>query len=233
MQCNAGHFSKAYRADEVLPRRCPICNQPYDRRYNRPILCYEDGSVPEEHSNETCQESISIQKKSASEQKGIAQNVPSAPDGGQRGRQILNPNLSETVVVSRRRNIENVDYVHTTKHENVNYQSRSSERRQSEKRVVLFSGGFKIEIPEHGAYLGREELGKDCLWANPLVSRKHAYVRVDHFGNLQVKDEKSLNGTYIDDGNGKRQLKDDETAMLKIGNKLWLANQFFAVEEDI
>lgn len=231
MQCNAGHFSKAFAADEVLPRRCPICNQLYDRRYNRPILCYEDGSVPEEHSNEAYQENISVQVVDASDQKEMVPNVPNTLDSGRRGRKILNPNLADAIVASRRRNVENVDYIHTS-HEKVSYQSHFSEGRRFEKKVILFSGGFKIEIPEHGAYLGREELGKDCLWANPLVSRKHAYVRVDHFGNLQVKDENSLNGTYIDDGNGRRRLKDDETAMLKIGNKLWLANQILAVEED-
>ena len=231
MQCNAGHFSRAFAADEMLPRRCPICNQPYDRRYNRPILCYEDGSVPEEHSNETYQENISVQVEGTSAQKQMVQNAPNALDGVRRGRQILGPNVSETVVTSRRRNVEAVEHVYT-RHENLNYQSHFSEGRRSEKRVALFTGGFKIEIPEHGAYLGREELGKECFWANPLVSRKHAYVRVDHFGNLQVKDENSLNGTYIDDGNGRRRLKDDETAMLKTGNKLWLANQILAVEED-
>ncbi len=205
MQCNTGHFSKAFAADEMLPRRCPICNQPYDRRYNRPILCYEDGSVPEEHINESCKDNTTAQMENVGEKKETAQKIPNSQDGIRRGRQISNSNLSDTAVASRR---------------------------CTEKRVVLFTGGFKIEVSEHGGYLGREELGKDCLQANLLISKKHAYVRVDHFGNLQVKDANSLNGTYIDDGNGRRRLKADETAMLKAGNKLWLANQIFAVEED-
>lgn len=216
IQCNAGHFSKAFAVDEMLPRRCPICNQPYDRRYNRPILCYEDGSVPEEHINESCKGNTTAQ----------------AQDSVRRGRQISNLNLSDTVVTSRRRNAEIIDSVQPG-HEKINHQSNFSVGRRVEKSIVLFTGGFKIEVPEHGGYLGREELGKDCLQANLLVSKKHAYVRADHFGNLQVKDADSLNGTYIDDGNGRRQLKADETAMLKAGNKLWLANQIFAVEEDV
>lgn len=231
MQCNAGHFSRAFAADEMLPRRCPICNQPYDRRYNRPILCYEDGSVPEEHINESCKDNTTAQVESVDEKEEMVQNIPNPQDGIRRGRQISNLNLSDTVVTSRRRNTEIIDSVQPG-YEKINHQPNFSEGRRSEKRVVLFTGGFKIEVPEHGGYLGREELGKDCLQANLLVSKKHAYVRVDHFGNLQVKDANSLNGTYIDDGNGRRQLKADETAMLKVGNKLWLANQIFAVEED-
>ena len=38
MICNAGHETRPYSEGEILPKRCPVCNQPYDRRYNRPIF---------------------------------------------------------------------------------------------------------------------------------------------------------------------------------------------------
>lgn len=231
MQCNAGHFSKAFAADEVLPRRCPVCNQPYDRRYNRPILCYEDGSVPGEQSNNDCKGNDAIPMEDVGVQKEIVQNVKNAQERFRRGRQIADSNLTDTIVSSRRRNVVMVDSINN-EYGKVNDQSSVLVGNRFEKKVVLFTGGFKIEIPEQGGFLGREEIGKDCLYTNLLVSRKHAYVRVDHFGNLQIKDENSLNGTYVDDGSGRRQLKVDETAMLKVGNKLWLADQILVVEED-
>lgn len=205
MQCNAGHFTKAFAADEMLPRRCPICGQPYDRRYNRPIMCYEDGSVPEEEVDRSSTESSEPYAEKTCEKEEIVPNIPTPQNRIRRGRQISSSNVPDHIVTPGRR---------------------------SEKRVVLFTGGFKIEIPEYGGFLGREEMGKDYLKANLLVSKKHAYVEADYFGNLHVRDAGSLNGTYVDDGNGRRQLKTDETAVLKAGNTLWLANQIFAVEED-
>lgn len=205
MQCNAGHFTKAFAADEMLPRRCPICGQPYDRRYNRPIMCYEDGSVPEEEVDRSSTESSEPYVEKTCEKEEIVPNIPTPQNRIRRGRQISSINVPDHTVTPGRR---------------------------SEKRVVLYTGGFKIEIPEYGGFLGREEMGKDYLKANLLVSKKHAYVEADYFGNLHVRDAGSLNGTYVDDGNGRRQLKTDETAVLKAGNTLWLANQIFAVEED-
>lgn len=218
MQCNAGHFSKAFAADEMLPRRCPICGQPYDRRYNRPIMCYEDGSVPEEDNGEVCKEESEPQAESVFEstlentykentykKEEMMQEIPNPQNQIRRGRQISGLNAPDHTVSTVKR---------------------------SERRVVLYTGGFKIEIPEYGGCLGREELGKECLQANLLVSKKHAYVEADYFGNLHVRDAGSLNGTYVDDGNGRRPLKTDETAVLKAGNRLWLADQIFVVEED-
>lgn len=100
------------------------------------------------------------------------------------------------------------------------------------KRVMLCVGGERIRVPESGAYLGRMELGGASFAMNPLISRRHAYVRADRFGNLEVRDEDSLNGTYVDDGKGRRRLQQGETVQLKAGATLWLANQILAVEEE-
>ena len=47
-----------------------------------------------------------------------------------------------------------------------------------------------------------------------------------------MRDEDSLNGTFVDDGGGRRRLLPGETAQLKAGDKLWLADQLLVVWED-
>lgn len=229
MQCNAGHFSRAFAIDEVLPRRCPICNQPYDRRYNRPILCYEDGSVPEVQADSDYREKAAQTAGENVEEKAADTEIPESPG---RGRRVPPQNPSDDIpAFSRRRSGIKTNSV-SGKSDSINPGVRIEQRRMTGKRVVLFSGGCKIAIPDQGGYVGREELGKECFAVNPLISRRHAYIRVDHFGNLEVKDAGSLNGTYVDDGNGRRRLEPEETAMLKAGNTLWIANQILAVQED-
>ena len=51
MICSEGHESRPYAASELLPKRCPVCNQPYDRRIHGPFFCRADGTVPGEESS--------------------------------------------------------------------------------------------------------------------------------------------------------------------------------------
>ena len=109
---------------------------------------------------------------------------------------------------------------------------RYVQRERIEKQLVLCTGGEKIPISETGGYLGRQEIGGHVFYMNSLISRRHAYVRADRFGNLEVRDAGSLNGTYVDDGKGRRRLKDGETVLLEKGATLWLANQVLVLEEE-
>ncbi|MBR4027690.1 MAG: FHA domain-containing protein [Lachnospiraceae bacterium] len=294
IQCNAGHFSKVFSINEIMPKRCPICNQPYDRRYNRPIACYEDGSVPEEreqvfennrpeqpryennyveqqllqgnmqnnrseqslYENNYIQEQIlqeNIQNNSSKQplyENGYKEqsqlyteniiskesvqrnetNVLSENGFIKRGRQLSQQSNSDERMMSSKRRIaeeSNPFLFQQSGYTSVNMQQRTSPM----KKIVLFTGGYKIEIPSSGGYLGREGIGKECFRMNPLISRKHAFVKVDHFGNLQVRDENSLNGTSVDDGMGRRQLNPQELAMLKVGDTIWIANQILVVKE--
>lgn len=243
MQCNAGHFSRVFAADEALPRRCPVCGQPYDRRYNRPILCHEDGSVLDTEAEagegnaftggESPEETLKEAKQKEPEPAAKAEEsvvreaggggAAEAPEYFRRGRQMSSLNIQNPVSPqSGRRAMQQRDTA----------EPETGTSGMGVAPIALFTGGHKIEIPGQGGYLGREGLGKESFMMNPLVSRKHAYVRADHFGSLQVRDADSLNGTYVDDGSGRRRLKPDETAVLKAGNTIWAANQILAVAED-
>ena len=50
--CSDGHESSVFSEGERLPKYCPVCNQPYDRKYNPPIFCYQDGRVPSTEIND-------------------------------------------------------------------------------------------------------------------------------------------------------------------------------------
>ena len=224
--CNAGHSTRAYSAEEPLPRRCPICGQPYDRRYNRPISCYADGSVPEENTepiSEEVQEEISEEVTAeipvsvptavpASMPADISEETPIRPIMGRRGRSLtplgeVKPDVQPEMI-------------------------RYVQRDMDIKQLVLYTGGERIQVTEAGGYLGRQENGGEIFAMNPQISRRHAYVRADRFGNLEVRDEKSLNGTFVDDGKGRRRLKPGETVLLEKGATLWLANQILVIEEE-
>lgn len=231
MICNAGHETRPYSEGETLPKRCPVCNQPYDRRYNRPIFCYQDGTVPEENANaddkkndtdnlrEKVDEDSSMKKSkepllsnqnnSLRRGRSLAVNDTHSVYNPERGRKssIINEQDTDTSVLIRNSNSEKIT------------------------KVGLFNGGDCIIVSNEGGYLGREEQGQEFLKLNPLISRKHVYVKINHFGKIQVKDEGSLNGTYIDDGDGRRKLKPYETVELKIGDTIWLANHILAIEE--
>lgn len=100
------------------------------------------------------------------------------------------------------------------------------------QNIVLCGDGRKIPVPFEKEYLGREGLGADIFLMNLLVSRRHAQICKERFGNVYVKDEDSLNGTFVDDGNGRRRLLPGESAELKPGDKLWLADQLLVIGEE-
>ena len=224
--CNAGHSTRAYAAEEPLPRRCPICGQPYDRRYNRPIACYEDGSVPAENTEAVSEEvHEDLPEEVAAEAPAeipaaiaaeipadVPEEAPMRPVMGRRGRSMVplgevKPNVQPEMI-------------------------RYVQRDVDAKQLVLYTGGERIPVTEAGGYLGRQEAGREAFAMNPQISRRHAYVRADRFGNLEVRDEKSLNGTFVDDGKGRRRLKPGESVLLEKGATLWLANQILVIEEE-
>lgn len=229
MICNLGHESRAYAEGEALPRRCPVCNQPYDRRYNRPILCYEDGSVPEEITaeplktgNDDVSEPSSMEQPDSQGQ--MSEYEPYDFELPRRGRKVdiekNNPPLTRGRRESRPINALQTDEP-PQKAEAYNQRNLKS---GSLSNIGLFNGGDCIKLPEESCCLGREGYASDYLGINPTISRKHAFISVDRLGNVLVKDAGSLNGTYVDDGSGRRRIKPNETAELKIGDSIWLAN---------
>lgn len=238
MICNAGHESRAFSEGEILPRRCPVCNQPYDRRYNRPVLCYQDGSVPKNQSftdtvltNEGDSGDIINGRKTKREpmeedlgsQNGIPRRGRGKPVAFEKDYSL------HKVERGRQRIIE--DDLDDKTIDSTCQESRNTEQSDRNSRTGLYNGGDCIVIPGEGCYLGREAYGQEYLCMNPLISRRHAYIKIDRFGKVQIKDENSLNGTYVDDGTGRRKLKPHEMVELKIGDTIWLANHILAIEE--
>lgn len=200
--CALGHSSDVIPLDAPLPKKCPVCGQPYDRRYNVPIMCLEDGTISEEPERKDFI--------------GKREEIPV----NRRKRGLLNDDL-----------ITEASAIHTRRREEVS-QKPETGRNTVQKNIVLYSDGKKITVPIEKGYLGRGELGADIFLMNQLISRRHAQIYSERFGNVYIKDEDSLNGTFIDDGGGRRRLLPGETVVLKSGDKLWLADQLLVIEEE-
>ena len=217
--CALGHSSEAVPFDMPLPGKCPVCGQPYDRRYNRPVPCLRDGTVPEEEADQR-------ERQAAAGEEGG--DIPMVR--GRRNMPAADPDMQIHMTGTRRRRTagETVGEAGT---EEVPVRTEEA-RRGNSRGIVLYAGGEKIPVPEEKGYLGRDGLGADMFRMNLLVSRRHAQIYGERFGNVYVRDEDSLNGTFVDDGGGRRRLLPGETAQLKAGDKLWLADQLLVVWED-
>ncbi len=220
--CALGHSSEVVPWEMPLPKKCPVCGQPYDRRYNIPVMCLEDGTVPagEEQAGWAAQGSRTGEAEAEQERRD--------QDIAGKGSEIS---------VSRRRILPGADLsagepvIRAKRREDAGGRTEIAGN-ITQKSIVLYSDGKKINVPLRKEYLGRDEAGADIFFLNPLISRRHAQIYADRFGNVYLKDEDSLNGTFADDGGGRRRLLKGETAVLKSGDKLWLADQLLAIEEE-
>lgn len=254
MICNAGHETRPFAAGEMLPRNCPVCNQPYDRKYNRPVLCREDGSVPNEELNEnrsreTVSSETDITNSAGTDnaENNIVMRRPQTDprmDTGMSDLRSPQINTAERAVRRQGRPVS-VGQVPSAAARGPRGGSNISSQRGIPGRaergfdtarqeavtdIALYNGGDCIEIPISGGILGREGIGREILGVNPLISRKHAYIKIRN-NTVLVRDEGSLNGTYVDDGTGRRKITPHETIELKKGDRIWLANCILVIEE--
>ena len=91
--------------------------------------------------------------------------------------------------------------------------------------------GERIAIPQEGAWIGREGLGKEWFDGNLMISRKHVFVHPDlRTGRLQVNEDKSLNGVFLRGKDGKR-VRLDSARMMEPGDILWIYNIPLTIEK--
>ncbi len=269
MICSQGHESRPYAASELLPKRCPVCNQPYDRRIHGPFFCRADGTVPGEEPKEQSSGSIKGGEEPAGTPSGReavqaqVHSAASAQSAAQRGAQVqpaVQPGASELrrgrrtapgmvpsgSQSSTRSEVSGVSRGRPAAVQEpapiprgtragasgtVHSAPRREAAREDASGLALYNGGDCIEIPEEGGVLGREGIGQEFMGIDPLISRKHAFVKINRNGTVLVRDEGSMNGTYVDDGGGRRKLVPHETAELGRGGKIWLADYILVIGE--
>lgn len=275
MICSEGHESRPYAASELLPKRCPVCNQPYDRRIHGPFFCRADGTVPGEESKDgeepKEQSSGSIQSGeepagTPSGREAVQAHTPSgapvrpekqhgAPvqTAAQPGAAELRRGLrtSPGMELSGAQSAARSDLSGVRRGRPASVQEQAPAPRgtragasgtvhsapqreaawEDASGLALYNGGDCIEIPEEGGILGREGIGQEFMGIDPLISRKHAFVKINRNGTVLVRDEGSMNGTYVDDGSGRRKLIPHETAELGRGGKIWLADYILVIGE--
>ena len=100
----------------------------------------------------------------------------------------------------------------------------SSQRTAASSGFYLSLYGDRVPIPQEGAWIGREGLGKQWFDGNLMISRKHVYVRPNpQTGRLQVNEDKSLNGVFFS-GPGGQRVRMEGARMMSPGEILWIYN---------
>ena len=133
--CALGHSSEAVPFDMPLPGKCPVCGQPYDRRYNRPVPCLRDGTVPEEEADQR-------ERQAAAGEEGG--DIPTVR--GRRNMPAADPDMQIHMTGTRRRRTagETVGEAGT---EEVPVRTEEA-RRGNPRGSVLYAGGEEIPVPE-------------------------------------------------------------------------------------
>lgn len=223
MICSMGHENTPVE-NKASIRCCmnPDCGKPYDRKYDKLIPCDIDGNpiddVKKTHETELIK---TVDNNNSMECK--EKNATSKDDGsGVTGKK-------EIFSIRRGRNVEL--FPNLNEIENVKKKSLTIDIQNSGKEVVLYSGGACYVVPRAGVIIGRSEEASNLFAINSLVSRKHAFIKPVGGGRVLVRDQDSLNGTYIDSDDGRRRITNDETVELKIGDKIWVANQLVVIGE--
>ena len=228
-KCSLGHWSQVFPKEGPIPEKCPICGQPYDRRRNRPVPCREDGSIPGNVTDTDSDHPADTGSNTNSTTPENTDYMAAEPQMRRRKRRAANlqdhsqdgPGLvgsAELVPPPRRkRSISEV--------------GPSRENTRSSDQYYLISAGNRIPVPEEGTQIGREGIYAEMCSLNPLISRNHAQISVDHKrGGVRLIDMNSLNGTYIDDGHGRRRLEEQESFVVNAGSRFWLADQLFIID---
>ena len=236
VRCNDGHWSEPFPAGGSLPKACPVCGMPYDRRQNRPVPCHADGRTAED--TEPVQEQAPEPEVSEPEQTddGLFEPFGSSGPAVRRQASAIPGQMGQTASPTRRRVIQPVGEAPSVQSPRPEQAAPAAQQYAgSSKGLVLYTCGQKIPVPDEGGYLGREELGGELFGADFLISRRHCYIRPALHAELQVQDSGSLNGTFTDDGSGRKRLREGETVLLKPGSKLYLADLtvVVAVEENV
>lgn len=236
-----------FPANEAYPEECQVCHQPFDGK-TPPIPCRKDGSVLQDdntdHSATEEASSVPVDTLEAGTAGGVNETetgVPSIVKASEaRKLEYISPENRYPKITgsSRGRKNSTGQAVPTIPRGMQELSPAVSQDVQSSPLVqgntpelALYNGGDCIEIPSEEGILGRESIGQDIFGINPLISREHASIKVGQNGIVLVKDVGSLNGTYVDDGSGRRKLIPHKTVELKKGCRIWLANCILVIEE--
>lgn len=213
--CVSGH---EIRFSGLCPSNCPVCGGPVDRS-RRPL------SLEELEARKAAEPEKAEEPKPADVAPAEA-SAPSAPEVSApvrppvRSRIPLKP-AADPVGMSRPEAVPAP--------RQVPLQRRNAPASQAQNTPVgialqLDFFGEPVPLPADGGWLGREGIGADCFAGNRYISRKHVFVKPDQNGRLLVQEDRSLNGVYYDQGNGKQKLVKGSTVILQEGDLLWLYN---------
>ena len=232
IRCNQGHWSKVYPQGVSLPKNCSVCGQPYNRKIFGPVACLEDGTVPDDNKDDNKDTPMAEpqEKLTSSPEADIIQTRRrvrnQAFDNAGESSEVNDSSVSGNPMGGRRRRRQ-PDAVSPVSEEAPSV----SPAKRGNSRYYLVSSGYRIQIPEEGEHIGRAGMFAQMCALNNLISREHANITINkRRGAVHLIDMNSLNGTYVDDGGGRRRIKEQETVTLMPGTRFWLADQLFFVD---
>ena len=204
--CSYGHSSGTFLFHEPLPKKCPQCGQLYDEQEHRPVLCFEDGSVPQPNGGETgkteIKEEFSEHQNTApiptgssgmikpiKSRSSLQRRAGHAPRKTEPDSRILGHTGAKRQTPSVNGSIQSLGKMSAAQREKPTSRrnpavSSGIDRGLDHKQLDLITGGTHIDIPKEGAFLGRDGLGRESFCLNPLVSRKHVFVQNGQSGIL-------------------------------------------------
>lgn len=240
--CVNGH-NFVQEEGRIIRKKCPICLSAIDR--NRPPLPYEEyerslnsqakqnEETHEETHEDEQQENTDFEDKrlynTGSQNTGRVvpekeitvkgQNSPGKsavwrlPKPSMPGKRVLDKDKTNSAPLRENRNVRPSAQTHF---------DVETERSVSGFGLEYF--GDIVSIPQEGAWIGREGLGRQWFDGNLMISRKHVFVHPDIRSNrLQINQDKSLNGVFYT-GPNREKIRLEGARMMEPGDILWIYN---------
>lgn len=227
--CPNGHESRPVSMNQTLPRRCETCGQLY-LKTTKPIWCDAEGRTISEMTSEKIPEDekkdLEVDGGGRNRRRRLLEEEPVQPSViHRRRRQGVQPAVDEASAEEKETEIIN-GMNQPGQHEEAERIGMMAE----ETEIVLQNGAATIPLTGEGI-LGREHEGKELFSVNRLISRSHCRYIVTQTKGLQISDAGSLNGTFVDTGEGRIAIGVNEKVYVRPGDRLWLADMLFEIKE--
>ncbi len=219
--CMRGHEIR-FKEGSIVRNRCPICNSMLDR--SRPAMTVEE--LEQLKAREAAEKEAQAKAAEDPAQQSSEEKPEDIPAPGLQKPGKFPPQVNEGRKLGGRKLGESTPYKRQDDPERASRQDtvpvQNDPRGGSGFYLDLF--GDRESIPPEGAWIGREGIGRKWFDGNLMISRKHVYVKPNlQSGRLQVNEDKSLNGVFYSDADGKK-IHLDSARMMEPGEILWIYN---------
>ena len=174
LRCPVGHYSKIFKEEEPLPRRCHICSRQYLKN-EKPVWCDENGIEIVETERAVSQDPIFQAKGGKPEKNNTFTEV----------------GIKQEDIIKRRKRVSFLEDNYQEEKDGNTHAETIDKLNNHVTSYQLKSGDYYIQLVGEGI-LGREKTGKEYLAIDQYVSRSHCYYIVTEQNGLQIRDAGSM-----------------------------------------